>query len=287
MCNEPRRDSMDGHCVLFLCAFFYINTRCWVTHCSETIADVNTCVLFVSCPMSGGLILVRRYVGSVAHLKPSVAVQGGRLDYSEVPREGIASSVDYVAEMSTGRDKAADGGGGTPYLRLLSPHGPSGSRAVDNELTRRYLDALKSVCTYCPPPPPGTHTHTHTRTHFLLELCKEHVGTLLCVYGCGSSACHHQPHRVTFVQYAFSPLAMKSHTLARSRPRAHTHFFFLPSPITRVSSGSEGVSFANRNALVTGCGDGSIGIEIVAMLLEGGARVVVTTSGYSPDKIGM
>lgn len=50
---------------------------------------------------------------------------------------------------------------------------------------------------------------------------------------------------------------------------------------------SDGVSFASRNALVTGCGPGSIGIEVVRMLLQGGARVIATTSGYSSSKIGM
>ena len=92
------------------------------------------------------------YVGSVAHLKPSVVVEGGKLEYSEIPREGVASSIDYVTEMSTGRGggsgSSEKGEGGAPYLRLLSPHGPSGTRVVDNELTRRYLDALKSVCAF-------------------------------------------------------------------------------------------------------------------------------------------
>ena len=79
-----------------------------------------------------------------------------------------------------------------------------------------------------------------------------------------------------------------AHTHARACYRTH-EILMLPSTRTPLigSSGSEGVTFAHRNALVTGCGDGSIGIEVVAMLLEGGARVVVTTSRYSPEKIGM
>ena len=42
-----------------------------------------------------------------------------------------------------------------------------------------------------------------------------------------------------------------------------------------------GVTFAGKVALVTGCGKGSIGAEIVRALLEGGARVVATTSRFS------
>ncbi|KAJ2830624.1 fatty acid synthase alpha subunit Lsd1 [Coemansia erecta] len=43
----------------------------------------------------------------------------------------------------------------------------------------------------------------------------------------------------------------------------------------------EGLSFAGRTALVTGCGRGSIGAEIVSSLLMGGAKVLATTSSYS------
>ncbi|KAI8318065.1 hypothetical protein GQ54DRAFT_115675, partial [Martensiomyces pterosporus] len=42
-----------------------------------------------------------------------------------------------------------------------------------------------------------------------------------------------------------------------------------------------GVSFAGKTALVTGCGRGSIGADILRGLLAGGARVVATTSSYS------
>ncbi|KAJ2140420.1 fatty acid synthase alpha subunit Lsd1, partial [Coemansia sp. RSA 678] len=43
----------------------------------------------------------------------------------------------------------------------------------------------------------------------------------------------------------------------------------------------QGVSFVGRTALVTGCGRGSIGAEIVRSLLMGGAKVLATTSSYS------
>ncbi|PWY99602.1 hypothetical protein BCV70DRAFT_109981 [Testicularia cyperi] len=44
---------------------------------------------------------------------------------------------------------------------------------------------------------------------------------------------------------------------------------------------SQGVSFKGRNALLTGVGKASIGVEVVKGLLSGGARVVITTSSYS------
>ncbi|KAJ2811356.1 fatty acid synthase alpha subunit Lsd1, partial [Coemansia furcata] len=42
-----------------------------------------------------------------------------------------------------------------------------------------------------------------------------------------------------------------------------------------------GLSFAGKTALVTGCGRGSIGADIVCGLLDGGAKVIATTSSYS------
>ncbi|KAJ2035636.1 fatty acid synthase alpha subunit Lsd1 [Coemansia sp. S3946] len=42
-----------------------------------------------------------------------------------------------------------------------------------------------------------------------------------------------------------------------------------------------GLSFAGKTALVTGCGRGSIGADIVCSLLSGGAKVIATTSSYS------
>lgn len=42
-----------------------------------------------------------------------------------------------------------------------------------------------------------------------------------------------------------------------------------------------GTTFAGKNALLTGVGRGSIGVEILRGLLAGGAKVVVTTSRYS------
>ncbi|ORY84509.1 hypothetical protein BCR37DRAFT_408198 [Protomyces lactucae-debilis] len=43
----------------------------------------------------------------------------------------------------------------------------------------------------------------------------------------------------------------------------------------------DGVTFEHKNVLMTGCGAGSIGAEVMQGLLAGGARVVVTTSRYS------
>ncbi|KAJ2865085.1 fatty acid synthase alpha subunit Lsd1 [Coemansia aciculifera] len=49
--------------------------------------------------------------------------------------------------------------------------------------------------------------------------------------------------------------------------------------LSRISGG--GLSFSGQTALVTGCGWGSIGADIVSGLLSGGAKVIAMTSSYS------
>lgn len=48
---------------------------------------------------------------------------------------------------------------------------------------------------------------------------------------------------------------------------------------------TSGTTFKDKNALLTGVGKGSIGVEIVKGLLSGGARVVITTSRYSRSTV--
>ncbi|KAI9848833.1 MAG: 3-oxoacyl-[acyl-carrier-protein] synthase [Sclerophora amabilis] len=49
------------------------------------------------------------------------------------------------------------------------------------------------------------------------------------------------------------------------------------------SATSCGISFHDKNVLLTGAGHGSIGTEVLKGLLSGGSNVVVTTSSYSPE----
>ncbi len=48
---------------------------------------------------------------------------------------------------------------------------------------------------------------------------------------------------------------------------------------------TSGTTFKDKNALLTGVGKGSIGVEIVKGLLSGGAHVVITTSRYSRQTV--
>lgn len=48
---------------------------------------------------------------------------------------------------------------------------------------------------------------------------------------------------------------------------------------------TSGTTFKDKNALLTGVGKGSIGVEILKGLLSGGAHVVITTSRYSRSTV--
>ena len=49
------------------------------------------------------------------------------------------------------------------------------------------------------------------------------------------------------------------------------------------SAARAGVTFQNKNVLMTGAGAGSIGAEVLQGLISGGAKVVVTTSRFSRE----
>ncbi|KAL1917786.1 uncharacterized protein VTP21DRAFT_3620 [Calcarisporiella thermophila] len=50
-----------------------------------------------------------------------------------------------------------------------------------------------------------------------------------------------------------------------------------------MNMAQNGCTFESKNVLLTGCGNGSIGAEVLKGLLSGGARVVVTTSRFSRE----
>ncbi|TPX39930.1 hypothetical protein SeMB42_g06180 [Synchytrium endobioticum] len=62
-------------------------------------------------------------------------------------------------------------------------------------------------------------------------------------------------------------------------PSAQLTSLFLDG-LTQMAA--DGISFKGRHVLMTGCGKDSIGSEVLKALLSGGARVIATTSRFSP-----
>ncbi|KAJ2893880.1 fatty acid synthase alpha subunit Lsd1, partial [Coemansia aciculifera] len=96
-----------------------------------------------------------------------------------------------------------------------------------------------------------------------------------------------EPSFVEFVENMRQPAAIGEpsfiHLKSQSKGRAWSYCAELSA--TYYDGLSEicgsGLSFAGKTALVTGCGRGSIGADIVCGLLSGGAKVIATTSSYS------
>lgn len=95
------------------------------------------------------------------------------------------------------------------------------------------------------------------------------------------------PRNGTLADYV--PEAIAStwiHLRSRSNDNEPSQWYFDQSLTSLYKSAlsamtADGQSFAGKNVLMTGCGRGSIGAEMLKGLLEGGAQVVITTSSYS------
>ncbi|KAJ1999552.1 fatty acid synthase alpha subunit Lsd1, partial [Coemansia thaxteri] len=92
---------------------------------------------------------------------------------------------------------------------------------------------------------------------------------------------------VEFVEHMRQPVAPDTppHLHLRKKQADNTWAYCTDLSATYFSALSDicggGLSFAGKTALVTGCGNGSIGADIICGLLSGGAKVVATTSSYS------
>ncbi|KAJ2691389.1 fatty acid synthase alpha subunit Lsd1 [Coemansia spiralis] len=96
-----------------------------------------------------------------------------------------------------------------------------------------------------------------------------------------------EPSFVEFVEHMRQPAApdMPPFVHLKSQPEGSAWLHCAELSATYYEGLSEicgsGLSFAGKTALVTGCGRGSIGADIVCGLLSGGAKVVATTSSFS------
>ncbi|KAJ1814171.1 fatty acid synthase alpha subunit Lsd1, partial [Coemansia sp. RSA 2675] len=96
-----------------------------------------------------------------------------------------------------------------------------------------------------------------------------------------------EPSFVEFVEHMRQPAAqdMSPFIHLKSQPEGSAWLHCAELSATYYEGLSEicgsGLSFAGKTALVTGCGRGSIGADIVCGLLSGGAKVAATTSSFS------
>ncbi|KAJ2818249.1 fatty acid synthase alpha subunit Lsd1, partial [Coemansia furcata] len=96
-----------------------------------------------------------------------------------------------------------------------------------------------------------------------------------------------EPSFVEFIEHMRQPIAQDVppfiHLKKQSAGNAWSYCAELSTTyyngLSEICGG--GLSFTGKTALVTGCGRGSLGADVVSGLLSGGAKVIATTSSYS------
>jgi fatty acid synthase subunit beta len=224
---------------------------------------------------------------------PSVNVQDdGKIDYQEIPRTGVTSSLEYVFEMARGLDVPgmedfADGKklSSTLNQQTLATFDTSttvvtkGLVRTDSSGSLASLDSLDSDT---------SEISTASMPARLKKKGGRHKQQALRAY---RRSVHHRRSKMQTLQDANKAAKKKALKL----PYVHIRSAADDDPMHRTFDeelsktylgcmreiATDGITFEGKCALVTGCGRGSIAIELVKALLEGGASVVVTTSSFS------
>ncbi|VDC05507.1 unnamed protein product, partial [Peniophora sp. CBMAI 1063] len=189
----------------------------------------------------------------------------GEIIYSEVVHENVRKLEAYVEEMASTDNVVTDAVNmekiQEDVLKLWN--GVKTQPEISEEQKGKIKDLYDSVVRSIKNEPAETHPHaSQPRTR--------HVSSqFLC------------PH-VSNV----APVAADKVSLLHLKRKVGTNWEY-SSNLTGIyldilhEIATFGTTFKDKNALLTGVGKGSIGVEILKGLLSGGAHVVITTSRYS------
>ncbi|PWN49501.1 hypothetical protein IE53DRAFT_363101 [Violaceomyces palustris] len=192
----------------------------------------------------------------------------GNVVYTEVKRAGVRKLEAYVKEMAAGSklvggisnqvnvDKAQEN---VAKLWSLIRNEPSVSKLGKATIKSLYTEVVRSL---------GTPKQTRMPTRALPSAGRRHSSTNQrpVIEAAGMSE-----DRTPFLHVKRKVAGQWQ----MSRKLTSVYLDILQEMAT------QGVSFQGRNALLTGVGKNSIGVEVVKGLLAGGARVVITTSSFS------
>ena len=181
----------------------------------------------------------------------------GIISYKEVPRVGVGSYVEYAKEMARGIDlvqlqQNAKVRKGLSKLQKL------GSK---NRINRKELDTILAELNLAGP-------------HFGPAEVESEVDPDEAM----------MPKRDMRRKPASDPAPLLNLKVRSLEDPMHYEY---NKNMTKAylealhSTTNSGITFKDKVALCTGCGRGSIGIEIIKILLSGGCKVICTTSSYS------
>ncbi|KAF2665751.1 fatty acid synthase-like protein [Microthyrium microscopicum] len=198
---------------------------------------------------------------------PSLKIdERGNMNYAEVPRSSIRKLEHYVSEM-------AEGGKLSEYDNRTK---------VQNDLQRIYK-LIKQQ-----------HKLSKSSQLQIKALYSNVVRSLSMNEGqiIPAESNNHGPGRRKAARNGRSPTLRQGKTETipfLHLKRKHTQNWEYSKKLTGVyldcleQASRDGITFAGRNALMTGAGAGSIGADVLKGLISGGARVIVTTSRFSRE----
>ena len=193
--------------------------------------------------------------------------------------------------------------GGTPTIPVVTIR--DDGKVINEEVVRpnaqdfvEFVEEMMNGCTLerskkeetplLPPPRKNVkHTRHHTKRSGLLKayqkMNKQHqhaknTSSNEAAAAAGGGGDGVRPHGTPFLF-----LSTKKSDDPRDLDKKLTRQYFK----TLSEFAYKGITFHNKVCLVTGCGQGSIGLELVKGLIGGGAKVIVTTSRFSKTTADM
>ncbi|KAF8312438.1 fatty acid synthase, partial [Clavulina sp. PMI_390] len=197
--------------------------------------------------------------------------EGGDIVYSEVVREGVRKLEAYVEEMATGGpppsnvniDKVQE-----DVLKLWNfvKSQPEISQDQKNRIKALYDGVVRTLRKGPKTPTTETRRVAPRTRRSSSQFLRPQIATI--------------PTTLSDDKVPLLHLKRKTGTAWEYSSNLTSVYLDVLNEIA-----TSGTTFKDKNALLTGVGKGSIGVEIVKGLLSGGAHVVITTSRYSRQTV--
>ncbi|GMF57996.1 unnamed protein product [Phytophthora fragariaefolia] len=222
-------------------------------------------------------------------------LENGELEYAEVPREGVADSINYVDEVArgleyndaietgkvAGTDVTAGMTSAVGFESTLNDNGSMSSDEPDSDDDEYDEEEEAAAGVTKPTKLKKVATAEGAKLNALRDSLRKRAKR---------ESQKSLVARSSSLRYGLNENLKKIvlphvHVRKPSDVDPTIRLYDVESTCVLLSCmremASTGISFAGKVALLTGCGKNSIGAEIVKALLEGGATVFVTTSSFS------
>ncbi|CAI5733880.1 unnamed protein product [Peronospora farinosa] len=220
-------------------------------------------------------------------------LENGELEYAEVPREGVADSINYVDEVArgleyndavetgnvAGSDVTAGMTSAVGFESTLNDNGSMSGDEPDSDDDRRFDEEKlmsKIRLTKAKKVAPAEGAKLNALRDSLRKRAKRESAKSL--FARSSSLRYGLNENLKQIVLPHVHIRKPSDVDPTIRLYDVESTCMLLSCMREMAS--TGISFVGKAALLTGCGKNSIGAEIVKALLEGGATVFVTTSSF-------